>query len=66
MPTKEDYFEVCDYAKFNKLFLNRQVILLLNTLGVKDEVFIKKQDKFINQCKDNEFILSLVNYDYFR
>ena len=36
------YFELCDYSRYIPSYLNRQVILLLNTLGIKPVCFINK------------------------
>ena len=35
--------EVCAYAASHRAYLNRQIILLLSCLGVKDEVFLSMQ-----------------------
>ena len=38
------YFELCDYSRYIPSYLNRQVILLLNTLNIGQNCFIKKLD----------------------
>ncbi|ORD99367.1 RDR1 [Hepatospora eriocheir] len=39
--------EVCRPAKSNEFFLNRQIIMILEGLGIPKEVFIKLQDIYI-------------------
>jgi len=39
------FLEVCAYSGSHKAYLNRQIILLLNSLDVKEEVFISMQDE---------------------
>ncbi|KAK4261810.1 hypothetical protein QN277_004759 [Acacia crassicarpa] len=41
--------DVLGCSKFQPCYLNRQIITLLSTLGVKDHVFEKKQKEAINQ-----------------
>ncbi|XP_028767170.1 LOW QUALITY PROTEIN: RNA-dependent RNA polymerase 1-like [Neltuma alba] len=41
--------DVLACSKFQPCYLNRQIITLLSTLGVKDHVFEKKQKEAINQ-----------------
>ncbi|XP_022994920.1 probable RNA-dependent RNA polymerase 1 isoform X1 [Cucurbita maxima] len=41
--------DVLGYSKYQPCFLNRQLITLLSTLGVKDEVFEKKQSEALEQ-----------------
>ncbi|KAF6144647.1 hypothetical protein GIB67_006139 [Kingdonia uniflora] len=41
--------DVLSWSKFQPCFLNRQLITLLSTLGVKDQIFVKKQTEVINQ-----------------
>jgi hypothetical protein len=63
-PTDDNQrFEVCSYSKFIKSYLNRQIILLLSSLGIEDEVFIKKLVQYRNRLEDEKFILSLIHYD---
>ena len=59
---EENYFELCDYSRYIQAFLNRQIILLLNCLGIKNEIFIKKLEKYENNLKNEKFVLSLVHY----
>lgn len=33
--------EVLDFNKYRPGFINRQIILLLSTLGIKEEVFLE-------------------------
>ncbi|XP_020675734.1 probable RNA-dependent RNA polymerase 1 isoform X1 [Dendrobium catenatum] len=44
--------DVLAYSKYQPCFLNRQLITLLSTLGVRDNVFEKKQDEVVNQLDD--------------
>lgn len=41
--------DVLAYSKYQPCFMNRQIITLLSTLGVKDHVFEKKQREAIEQ-----------------
>ncbi|KAJ1418369.1 RNA-dependent RNA polymerase, eukaryotic-type [Sesbania bispinosa] len=43
--------DVLAWSKPKPCFLNRQVIILLSTLGVKDRVFRRKQREIVNQLK---------------
>ncbi|KAK7310134.1 hypothetical protein RJT34_07433 [Clitoria ternatea] len=43
--------DVLAWSKYKPCFLNRQVITLLSTLGVKDRVFRKKQREIVHQLK---------------
>ncbi|RDY14110.1 RNA-dependent RNA polymerase 1, partial [Mucuna pruriens] len=43
--------DVLAWSKHKPCYLNRQVITLLSTLGVKDQVFRKKQREILNQLK---------------
>ncbi|XP_050372674.1 probable RNA-dependent RNA polymerase 1 isoform X2 [Argentina anserina] len=43
--------DVLAWSKYQPYFLNRQVITLLSTLGVKDHVFEKKQTQVLNQLE---------------
>ncbi|TKY48121.1 RNA-dependent RNA polymerase 1 [Spatholobus suberectus] len=43
--------DVLAWSKYKPCYLNRQIITLLSTLGVKDRVFRKKQREIINQMK---------------
>ena len=58
----ENYFELCDYSRYIQAYLNRQIILLLNCLGVKNEIFIKKLEKYEKNLQNEKFVLSLVHY----
>ena len=57
-----NYFELCDYSKYIQSYLNRQIILLLNSLGIKKRNFLKKLDDYKNKLNDQEFVLSLIYY----
>jgi len=43
--------DVLSWSKNKPCFLNRQVIVLLSTLGVKDRVFKRKQREIVNKLK---------------
>ncbi len=58
----ENYFELCDYSRYIQAYLNRQIILLLNCLGIKNEVFIKKLEKYEKNLKNEKFVLNLIHY----
>ena len=58
----ENYFELCDYSRYIQAYLNRQIILLLNCLGIKNDVFIKKLEKYERNLQNEKFVLSLVHY----
>ncbi|KAJ6431655.1 hypothetical protein OIU84_019022 [Salix udensis] len=41
--------DILEWSKYQACFLNREVITLLSTLGVKDESFLRKQKEAISQ-----------------
>lgn len=43
--------DVLSWSKHKPCYLNRQVIVLLSTLGVKDRVFKRKQREIVNKLK---------------
>ena len=57
-----NYFELCDYSRYIQSYLNRQIIILLSALGIKDDKFIKKLDDYKNKLNDVKFVLSLIHY----
>ena len=57
-----NYFELCDYSRYIQSYLNRQIIILLNALGIKDEKFEKKLYEYKNKLNDQKFVLSLIHY----
>ena len=57
-----NYFELCDYSRYIQSYLNRQIILLLNSLGIKNDKFLQKLEDYKNRLNDQEFVLSLVYY----
>ena len=61
---KEDlnYFELCDYSRYIQSYLNRQIIILLSSLGIKDEKFRKKLEEYKNRLNDQNFVLGLIHY----
>ena len=46
--------EILDYNKYRGGYLNRQIILLLITLGVKDKAFIDLQHEYLEDLKNCE------------
>ena len=63
---KINYFELCDYSRYIQSYLNRQVILLLKALGIRDEKFEKKLNDYQKKLYDPKFVLSLVHYPEWR
>lgn len=57
------YFEVCNYAKFIKCYLNRQIILLLSSIGISDSVFMRKLKVYNDSLAKEEFVLSLIQFE---
>lgn len=50
-------FEVCDIAKYRKGHLNRQIIVLLSTLGVEDKYFEDLLDFYLTNLRhSNRFV----------
>ena len=58
----ENFFELCDYSRYIQSYLNRQIILLLNSLGISDDKFMKKLTDYKSKLNDEKFVLSLVHY----
>lgn len=56
-------FELCDYSRYIQAYLNRQVILLLSALKIKDEIFLQKLDDYVSKMNNEEFIISLIHYE---
>ena len=56
------YFELCDYSRYIPSYLNRQVILLLNALGINENKFLNKLLDYRKKLENQRFILSLVHY----
>ena len=57
-----NFFELCDYSRYIQSYLNRQIILLLNSLGIADDKFMKKLTDYKSKLNDEKFVLSLVHY----
>uniref|UniRef100_A0A6P6GIP9 RNA-dependent RNA polymerase n=1 Tax=Ziziphus jujuba TaxID=326968 RepID=A0A6P6GIP9_ZIZJJ len=49
--SKNIKLDVLSWSSYHPCFLNRQIVTLLSTLGVKDRVFEKKQKEAINQLE---------------
>ena len=60
---EEEPFELCAYSRFIEADLNRQVILLLSSLGISDKVFMKKLENYKKKFQDETFVLSLIHYE---
>ena len=58
----DNCFELCDYSRYIQAYLNRQIILLLNSLGINNDVFIKKLERYEKNLQNEKFVLSLVHY----
>ena len=59
---ENNYFELCDYSRYIQSYLNRQIIILLSALGIKDEKFEKKLTDYRRKLNDQKFVLSLIHY----
>ena len=59
---ENNYFELCDYSRYIQSYLNRQIILLLNCLGISKKTFVNKLYTYQNKLNDSKFVLSLVHY----
>ena len=59
---QDNYFELCDYSRYIQSYLNRQIILLLYSLGIPRKAFIDKLYTYQNKLNDSKFVLSLVHY----
>ncbi len=59
---EENFFELCDYSRYIQSYLNRQIILLLNSLNIPDNIFLKKLFYYQYKLNDSKFVLSLVHY----
>ena len=64
-------FELCDYSRYIQPYLNRQVILLLDALGVNkkkmyakknNNIFMKKLENYKNKLEEEKFVLDLIYY----
>ena len=51
----QKYLDILDWNKYKSGFLNRQVIILLKTLGIHDKVFEKKQSEHILKISSMTF-----------
>ncbi|KAK9115806.1 hypothetical protein Sjap_014753 [Stephania japonica] len=47
--SQNEKLDVLSWSKFQPCFLNRQLISLLSTLGVRDQIFEKKQKEAVDQ-----------------
>ena len=56
------YFELCDYSRYIRPYLNSKIILLLNILEIQENNFIKKLDDYHKNFENQKFVLSLVFY----
>jgi RNA-dependent RNA polymerase len=49
------YLDVLDWNKYKSGFLNRQIIILLKTLGVKDSIFKTLHENHIQNISNLSF-----------
>lgn len=49
------YLDILDWNKYKGGFLNRQIIILLRTLGIEDSVFIRLQEEHIKEIASMTF-----------
>ena len=61
-PGEKNYFELCDYSRFIKSYLNRQIIQIMNARGIKDEIFLKKFHEYKDSLEYEKNIISLIHY----
>ncbi|GAV80756.1 RdRP domain-containing protein [Cephalotus follicularis] len=47
--SKHTTLEICSWTRFQPGFLNRQIVTLLSTLGVPDEIFWTMQDSMVSK-----------------
>jgi RNA-dependent RNA polymerase len=66
--TYMDDIEVLDYNKYRAGYLNRQIILLLLTLGIKPHIFKDLQNEYIDSLENvalvDASIYKYLNYEY--
>ena len=64
----KDDIEVLDYNKYRAGYLNRQIIILLLTLGIKPQVFVDLQSEYIDALENvalvDASIYKYLNYEY--
>lgn len=51
----EKYLDILDWNKYKAGYLNRQIIILLKTLGVSDTLFIELQNEHIKTLSSMTF-----------
>ena len=54
-PLAQKYLDILDYNKYKAGFLNRQVIILLKTLGIRETVFEELQKTHIKNISQMSF-----------
>ncbi|KAK3043720.1 hypothetical protein RJ639_001916 [Escallonia herrerae] len=47
--SNHDILEICSWTRLQPGFLNRQIVTLLSTLGVQDEIFWEMQDTMVSK-----------------
>jgi len=60
---QKKFFEVCNYSKFIKCYLNRQIILLLSSIGINESVFMRKLKVYNDSLARDDFVLSLIQIE---
>ena len=62
IPGEKNYFDLCDYSRFIKSYLNRQIIQIMNARGIKDEIFLKKFHEYKESLEDEKNIIALIHF----
>jgi len=55
-------FEVCEYSRYRKGHLNRQIIILLKSLGAQDEIFFKYLKNHSNILKNDKNFSDFIRF----
>jgi len=50
-----DTLDIVSYGQYRPSFLNRQIILLLLTLGIEEKVFEELYEEYIKELESAEF-----------
>ena len=54
--------EILSVNKYSPGYLNKQIIILLNTLGIPDEVFLEILDEYLEEFNDKLKDISIFRY----
>ncbi len=55
-------FEVCEYSRYRKGHLNRQIIILLKSLGAEDDIFFKYLTNHSNLLKNEKNFSDFIRF----